>query len=401
MIYLILILLFLFPVYACDYKLWNFGNSYERGNTYKGYYFFLYIVVVLFLGLRNYVGGDTIGYMDMWKKIPFLEGLSKFDFLHAKYAPMWYITNSFCKTINFNFYSFQIFHAILVNGVIFYIVSKYCQYRFTVIFFYVVATLLYFNCEILRESLSLSCGLLAMNHYKEKRWLQYFSWSLFALSFHKSGIVLLVIPFVYRYSASTINYKQLLILLIVGFIFSSFLLKHIVGSFLPFFSDSFEEYSQMKRATIFGSIRSCLIVLLVACIVKQYETANSNMSATVIVGAKFYLLTQTLGLFLPIFSTRFANYFQIYYLILLGDFIWNHYGAKKILIFALYANFIFGVVKNQARDVSDWVSSTSHGYYFYQRYYPYYSIFDDISYDELNHRKNIYYQERLNRLKHE
>lgn len=27
--------------------------------------------------------------------------------------------------------------------------------------------------------------------------------------------------------------------------------------------------------------------------------------------------------------------------------------------------------------------------------------FDDISYDELNHRKNIYYQERLNRLKHE
>lgn len=157
----------------------------------------------------------------------------------------------------------------------------------------------------------------------------------------------------------------------------------------------------MKRATIFGSIRSCLIVLLVAYIVKQYETANSNMSATVIVGAKFYLLTQTLGLFLPIFSTRFANYFQIYYLILLGDFIWNHYGAKKILIFALYANFIFGVVKNQARDVSDWVSSTSHGYYFYQIYYPYYSIFDDISYDELNHRKNIYYQERLNRLKHE
>ncbi|WP_228114978.1 hypothetical protein, partial [Segatella copri] len=69
MIYLILILLFLFPVYACDYKLWNYGNSYERGNTYKGYYFFLYIVVVLFLGLRNYVGGDTIGYMDMWKKI--------------------------------------------------------------------------------------------------------------------------------------------------------------------------------------------------------------------------------------------------------------------------------------------------------------------------------------------
>ena len=125
------------------------------------------------------------------------------------------------------------------------------------------------------------------------------------------------------------------------------------------------------------------------------------MSATVIVGAKFYLLTQILGLFLPIFSTRFVNYFQIYYLILLGDFIWNHYGAKKILIFALYANFIFGVVKHQARDVSDWVSSTSHGYYFYQRYYPYYSIFDDIPYDELNHRKNIYYQERLNRLKHE
>lgn len=57
----------------------------------------------------------------------------------------------------------------------------------------------------------------------------------------------------------------------------------------------------MKRATIFGSVRSCLIVLLVAYLVKQYETANNCMSATVIVGAKFYLLTQILGLFLPIF----------------------------------------------------------------------------------------------------
>lgn len=318
MIYLILILLFLFPVYACDYKLWNYGNSYERGNTYKGYYFFLYIVVVLFLGLRNYVGGDTIGYMDMWKKIPFLEELSKFDFLHAKYAPMWYITNSFCKTINSNFYSFQIFHAILVNGVIFYIVSKYCQYRFTVIFFYVVATMLYFNCEILRESLSLSCGLLAMNHYKEKKWVQYFSWSLLALSFHKSGIVLLVIPFLYRYSASTINNKQLLILLIVGFIFSSFLLKHIVGSFLPFFSDSFEEYSQMKRATIFGSVRSCLIVLLVAYLVKQYETANNSMSATVIIGAKFLFADTDLRTFSAYFFHSFCK--------LLSDILFNIIG---------------------------------------------------------------------------
>lgn len=398
MIYLVLFLFFLFPIFFCDYKLWNYGNSYERGNIYQGYYIFLLVLVVLLFGLRNYVGGDTIGYMDMWKNIPFVSELPKFDFLHAKYQPFWYIFSSVCKSITGKFWVFQIVHAAIVNSIIFYTISRYCQYRFTVIFIYAVATMFYFNCEILRESLSLSFGLLGLAYYNDKKWLPYYIFALIALAFHKSATILLFLPLLYKFTTTTINVRYLFLFIVVGFVFSTFLLDKIVVYLFPFFMKSFDKYSKMANATMLGNIRAVLIVCLLAYLLKCYENTRDGKLKNAYVCAKFYLLMHILGLFLPIFTTRFSNYFEIFYIILLGDFIWNHYGAKKILVCALYANFVFSVVKHQTRDVSDWVSSTSHGYYFYQRYYPYYSIFDDIPYGDLSHRKNIYYQERLNNL---
>lgn len=400
MVYLILFLFFLLPVFACDYKLWNHGNSYERGNIYQGYYVFLLILVVLLMGLRNYVGGDTIGYMERWKKMPLLSELPDFDFLHAEYQPFWYILNSICKSITKEFWLFQIVHTTIVNSVIFYIISKYSKYRFTVALLYVVATMLYFNCEILRESLSLSFGLLGLLYYKARRWKKYYFFALIALAFHKSAMILLFLPLLYKYAKATINVRFLLGLMLIAFVFNTFILDKLVLYLFPFLMESFEGYVNWERASMLGNVRAVLIVVLTAYLLKCYESRNDSNLEHVYICSKFYLLTVTLGLFLPVFSVRFANYFQIFYLILLGDFIWNHFEAKKVLVFILYANFIFSVVKNQARDVSDWVSSTSHGYYFYQRYYPYYSIFDDIPYSELSHRKSIYYQERLNSLKH-
>lgn len=398
MIYLILFLLFLFPVLFCDYKLWNHGDSYERGNIYQGYYIFLYVLVVLLFGLRNYVGGDTIGYMEMWHEIPLVGELSHFDFVHAKYQPLWYIFNSVCKSITGDFWLFQIMHATIVNGIVFYTISRYSQYRFTVVLVYAIATMLYFNCEILRESLSLSFGLLGLAYYKDKKWKMYYLFVLIALCIHKSATILLFLPLLYKYASSTISSRNLLVIIGVGFVFSTFLYDKIVIYLFPFFLKAFDKYSKMEYASMLGNVRAVFIVGLLAYLLKCYENTTDDKLKQVYICAKFYLLTKVFGLFLPIFSTRFSNYFEIFYLILMGDFIWNHYGAKKILVLALYANFMFSVVKNQARDVSDWVSSTSHGYYFYQLYYPYYSIFDDIPYSELSHRKNIYYQNRLNSL---
>lgn len=398
MIYIILFLLFLFPIYSCDYKLWNHGDSYERGSIYLGYYIFLLLLVVAILGFRNYVGGDTIGYMEMWSKIPTLSELVHFDFLHAKYAPMWYIFNSVCKSICKDFWFFQLLHVSIVNSIIFYTISRYSQYRFTAVFLYAAVTMLYFNCEILRESLSLSFGLLGLAYYKDKKWLKYYVFALVALSFHKSAIILFFLPLLYKYAKMEIDFKTLAIVIGIGFVFSSFLLSKIVQYVFPFFLDSFDKYAAMERASVLGNARSVLMVLLLAYLVRYYDTSKEMVD--VCICSKFYLLANIIGLFMPIFTSRFANYFQVYYLILLGDFLWNHFQAKKILVYALYVNFIFAAVKHQARDVSSWVSSTSHGYYFYQRYYPYYSIFDDIPYDDLHHRKNIYYQVRLNSLKH-
>lgn len=74
-----------------------------------------YVVLVLIVGLRYRVGGDTLFYMDFFEDYPTISELANFDFEDARYNPLWYVYNSIFKTFGNSFTIYQLVQATIVN----------------------------------------------------------------------------------------------------------------------------------------------------------------------------------------------------------------------------------------------------------------------------------------------
>ena len=101
----------------------SFGIIIGKSNNKRlanRFYWFECIVLILLAGLRNNVGGDTIGYMAYWGSLPTFTELKNFNFLiFGRYQPLWYYLNATAKYIYDDFTTFQIIHAIILNISIF------------------------------------------------------------------------------------------------------------------------------------------------------------------------------------------------------------------------------------------------------------------------------------------
>lgn len=207
MIYILVFILLLIPVIRYDWLAKSGGES--------GWYYFNLVVLILLAGLRYRVGGDTLMYMAMYNDIPTMAELKYFDFEEALYNPLWYLYNSFFKSISDDFTLFQIGQAILVNCVFFWFFRRYSpQYYFSAILLYYVGYYCYFNMEIMREILCVCILMLMTPWLLAKRWILYYAGCIIAINMHYSAAVMLFIPLLcYMFKKSS---WSLSLLILVG-----------------------------------------------------------------------------------------------------------------------------------------------------------------------------------------
>jgi hypothetical protein len=185
MIYII-IFLFLF-LSAIHYDV----NGYKVNNYLV---FIWWLIFVLLAGLRYRVGCDTFSYMLSYKTIPTIENLTYKQLVSNVYQPFWVILSSLCKSVSKDFTFFQLVHAVIANSIIFYFIRKNSIYFFTGILFYFIFYYLYFNMEILRETLAICVFLLSLKYFFSNKWLKYYIFCFIALMFHLSAILLFFLP---------------------------------------------------------------------------------------------------------------------------------------------------------------------------------------------------------------
>ena len=111
MIYLLVFILLLIPVVRYDWMAKTGGENV--------WYYLNLIVLILLVGLRYRVGGDTLVYMSMYNEWPAMDELKYFDFEEAIYNPLWYIYTSVAKSISDEFWVLQIIQAVIVNSIFF------------------------------------------------------------------------------------------------------------------------------------------------------------------------------------------------------------------------------------------------------------------------------------------
>lgn len=166
--------------------------------TYRTRIFFIlcvYAYLVLLMGLRFRVGIDTLNYMSSYDSVPELKKVFDIDFSTARFEPGYILLCSLCRSITPDFWLLQCVHSLILNGCVFYFLHKNTTNIFTGICVYIILCWLYFNTEIIRESLAISIFLLNIENLKRRRWGWYYLLCIISISFHYSALITVFFPF--------------------------------------------------------------------------------------------------------------------------------------------------------------------------------------------------------------
>lgn len=158
------------------------------------WYNFMLLLFILIAGLRYKVGGDTLSYFDHYTEVKTWFEINFSEFLMGRYSFFWNVLATTCKTISDDFYVLQIVQAAFVNFTIFWFIKKYSNFRFTSLLLYFLFSYLYFNTEIMRESIAVSFFLIAFPYFERKLWLKYYLIIIIAFLFHTSAVILFFFP---------------------------------------------------------------------------------------------------------------------------------------------------------------------------------------------------------------
>ena len=380
MIYIFLIIIFCLPLFF-KHKVSLFSSNY--------WYWGECIALILVAGLRLVVGGDTQTYMNDFDRYPTLDEFTIFHFALFRYQPMWILLNVIAKSIYPEFFVLQLILSAIVNPVTFYVIQKETDKKFEVAIVYLLFQFLYLNCEIMRETFSICIFYFAFGYLIKHKWLKYYVLCFVAFLFHDSAAFYFILPLMLPILTREFKPKYIIGISILILAIANPLTIAKFSTLLPNGrADSMSEtYSKMEIGSIFGLIRGIIELLLLYFIILY---TRGYVSYKVYIGTKIAFILHLLGLFMPIFITRICNPFNLFYYISWVTFLYN---IKNLKVNLVYGTFMFiAFVRTYFVDVTSQVSSkeSSDRYYFYERYVPYYSIFETPDTYIIARRKAIY-----------
>lgn len=372
MIYFVVLLLMLIPVVRFDLM------QIKKGQ--QVWYYTNLIVLILLAGLRFRVGGDTILYMVLFESYPDLSELAYFDFEEAVYNPLWYILNSFSKTISDSFTVFQLFHATFVNVVFFSFFKRYTRYYFTAILIYYCCYYLYFNLEILREILCICILMLAYPYLEKGKWVRYYLCCVIALFIHYSAGLLLFFPLVFKIIKKE-NFW--LTLCSCGVLFVTFCFVDVVSILLSFvlrgegqLAILAEKYFEAE-ISLGGLLYQCLlcfpVMVLLYVHTKNRIEENNGFGLLLMVSCLIYVFSMFVNGF-----WRLSNYFVPFFIVYMVNTIYHMYDFRKerqvstLCLWAAMCVFSFTSFYYYYKDASEFLP----GARFYHIFYPYHSVLD-------------------------
>lgn len=168
-----------------------------KHTKYKSLASFCILTITIFIvGFRYKVGVDTYNYMYHYADVPLINNIEWNDLFAYNYQPLFLLLSSACKSINSDFYLFQLIHATIVNTIIFSFIRKNTSYTFTGYFIYLTTYFMYFNFEILKESLAVVVFLIGYQQLEKGKLFKFYLYVIIAFLFHISAIITIFFPLI-------------------------------------------------------------------------------------------------------------------------------------------------------------------------------------------------------------
>jgi len=373
MIYLLVLLYLIFFLIQYDVL--------QKKARFKFFYITALLIFILVAGLRYCVGLDSMNYSDSYFAMPKWFELGTFDFSSSRYDFLWIIFCAFCKLFSNDYYFMQFIHATIINSAYFFIIYKFTKYRFTALFFYYILGFLYLNTEIIRESLAIAVFLFAISAFYNKKWINYYVVTTISILIHSSAIFTLFFPFLYKIKPN----KYFAISLAVSFFVCILLWQNyeVFTKYFYFISDAERKVETYIVGGTVYNLNGIIFAVFGRVIVPIIFIIYAKTNTFVIKHSPFLWLYILLGIFIAYNSVifeRFQNYLFFPFIFFLVDFFAQLYKQQKLRLVKISLFFLLitvPVVYRYSGRESRLIDT-----YFYQRYFPYYSILDKQNVNE-------------------
>lgn len=312
--------------------------------------------IILLMGLRYRVGIDTMNYMSSYDYTPNFSNFFENDFTETRFEPGYLLLCALCRLVTKEFWLLQLVHALILNVCVFIFIYRKTRNPFTGIAIYFVLTWLYFNTEVMRESLAIAIFLLNYENLRKQRWIAYYLLTLVSISFHYSAVILWLFPLV-RYMKLNFWY----IAACISILFAMPLIEYY-GERITIISVADRVMQNVNGAEtlnlnwrLANTIQSLICPVLAMIIYRKCSVTTE---------VKSYILLHIwlgIGAFtVPIIFSRFTNYTQMFVVVYIANLLFhlkNNLFLKHSMVLILCMSQLLYYAE------------------MYRRWYPYESIF--------------------------
>ena len=318
----------------------------EEYDSHKQHRLWLMCIYLIFLtGFSYGLGGDKFSYMEDFENYPITFNETGdyiwLQFMLKGQMPLWTLANIMAKLVFHSFYALQLMQSAAINTAVCYIVSKYTHryFLFLLVYFFTLQYFI-FNTEVMREGFAVAFALIGMHNWMNgKKWLFFLMFPI-ALLFHVSAVTMLLFPFV-RFRISWMTLTIAFFTAFCIWLFSDLILGKAMVTVLGGMGALVQKvlFYSIQASTIFGFLRSALTYLVFPFVIMYsamtFEPSDElrKYKEKVI---SFMVVLGILACSLAGFA-RLYNYVQIFYLVMLTDFIYTLFRVKKHFIIRMGA----------------------------------------------------------------
>lgn len=345
----------------------------------KSVYWTFCIIFVLMSGLRYRLGVDSVMYESAFSYYPTIDKYNLgYEYCRDAKDIFWAILNSLCKTIHNSFVTVQFIMGIFTNIVVFWFVKKHCSRPFLAILLYLVTLWPLITFEALREGLSVTFYIWALDALISKKSLTVYYLRVWPAIFcHTFGFMTLFFPLIQilKPNKTTIYFTIVASLSILIF---GYMLGDIVMAYVTLDSIAGDKLNMYFESDLYGSnmwsiggilsivIGYVLPISAMAFIIVKKDNPVSNWLFPYLI---FMLLVSLFKISLPVFY-RFFNYFYLVLVIGMCECLNTNMLNRNFRILGKIAVFLFVFMVLYYFSKPSGVSKYPSIY----RYYPYNSI---------------------------
>jgi hypothetical protein len=306
-----------------------------------------FIVIVLFCGLRFFVGNDYGGYYYSFQTI----AKYNFSFFEQLWEPGIYLLVQIFKNSKIGYFFFLftcsfityifIFQALIYNNIL----------KWGIFFTFTLGLLIMANDQV-RQGVALSIFLFSIRYIEQDNFKKYLGWILIASLFHYSALGLILIYFLKNIKLNSVIWVVLLLVSYIGFQLGIF--YKIIFSLIekvPFYGEIYTKNERFFDINLSGTGLSVLFKTMVSLLVAVfYNKINKPIPATLFLYGS--ILANISAGFMPI--ERFSYYLIYTNIIVLPLLLENNFSRlfKKGIIAIIFIYFFlvsfYGLEKHGA-----------------------------------------------------